>query len=175
MFERFTEDARRIVVAAREEARGLRADTIDPVHLLLALTGDAGPGGGALRAAGLDHDRVRSALVAVGHPLDADALAAVGVDLAQVTAAAEAAFGPGALDRGRKAPGGHISFAEGSKRALELAARLVGRRRTHAIDTGSLLFGVLAADDPLVGRVLRHLGTAPEALEGRVGGDGEVA
>ncbi len=161
MFERFSAEARRAVVAAQQEARDLRAERIEPVHLLLALSRDPGRGGTALRAAGLDHAAGRRALEAAG-PLDADALAAVGIDLERVRTAAESAFGPGALDRARPARGGHLPFAGGSKRALEGALREVlaefRPRRTRVIDTGHLVVGVLSVPDPLVRRVLHLAG-----------------
>src|SRR3954452_15140530 len=113
VFERFTQEARRVVVGAQVEARELRAEKIEPVHLLLALTQDDGRGGAALRACGVDHASARSAVTRAGSPLDADALAAFGIDLDQVRAAAEAAFGPGALDPSRPEPSGHIPFADG--------------------------------------------------------------
>jgi ATP-dependent Clp protease ATP-binding subunit ClpA len=161
LFERFTAEARRVVVTAQEEARDLRAEQIQPVHLLLALAEDRGRGGVVLRAAGVDHESVRSALARSA--LDADALAAVGIDLDQVRAAAEAAFGPGALERGVSERGGHIPFADGSKRVLEESLRHVlrqkVRRRDRAIDSGAVLAGLLAVGDPLVIRVLQQLGT----------------
>ena len=172
MFERFTDEARRAVVVAQEEARVLRAERIEPVHLLLALTDDPGRGGSVLRAAGADHASARAALDRTGGALDADALAAVGIDLHQVRAAAEAAFGPGALDRG-SAHAGHIPFAAGSKRALEESLRHVlrqrGRRRDRAIDSGAVLAGLLAVGDPVVDRVLRQLGADPAGLRGQLG------
>jgi ATP-dependent Clp protease ATP-binding subunit ClpA len=173
VFERFTQEARQVVVAAQEEARGLRADEIAPVHLLLAIAGCGGPGGHVLDAAGLTPGRLRSAAAPAGDPLDADALAALGVDLAQVRAAVEAAFGPGALDP----PGtsSHIRFAAGSKRSLEESLRHAVRHRDRRIDSGSLLAGVLAVDDPVVSRVLRQLGVDADALRHRTGGTGEVA
>src|SRR5215203_5196632 len=125
----------------------MQAERLEPVHLLLALSRDPGRGGAVLRAAGADHASVRSALDRSGGPLDADALAAVGIDLDQVRAAAEAAFGPGALERGGSRPAGHIPFADGSKRALEEALRHVlrsrGQRRDRAIDSGAVLAGLL--------------------------------
>ncbi|MCZ2837009.1 Clp protease N-terminal domain-containing protein [Modestobacter sp. VKM Ac-2985] len=173
MFERFTDEARRAVVVAQEEARTLRAEKIDPVHLLLALAEDPGRGGAVLRAAGADHPTLRSALDRSGSALDADALATVGIDLDQVRAAAESAFGPGALDRGAREPAGHISFADGSKRALEESLRHVlrskVRRRARAIDTGALLAGLLAVGDPVVTRVLRQVGTDADRLRGQLG------
>ena len=172
MFERFTDEARRVVVLAQEEARELRAEAIEPVHLLLALAGDPGRGGQVLRASGADHASVRSALDRSDAALDADALAAVGIDLDQVRAAAEAAFGPGALDRGGERIG-HIAFADGSKRALEEALRHVlaskVRRRARVIDSGAVLAGPLAVGDPLVRRVLQQLGTDADRLHGQLG------
>jgi ATP-dependent Clp protease ATP-binding subunit ClpA len=163
VFERFAHEARSAVVVAQEEARGLRAGHVEPVHLLLALTRDPGRGGVALRAAGLAHAPVRDALTRSGGPLDADALAAVGIDLDRVRAAAESAFGPGALDRGPLARGGHVPFGDGAKQVLESALRHVlaqpRRRRDRVIDTGHLVVGVLAVADPVVERVLQHLGT----------------
>jgi len=174
VFERFTDEARRVVVAAQEEARELRADHIEPVHLLLALTEDTGRGGEVVRGAGADHPSVRSALARSGSALDADALAAVGIDLDQVRAAAEAAFGPGALERGGSGRSGHIPFADGSKRGLEESLRHVlrqkGRRRDRGIDGGAVLAGLLTVQDPLVGRVLQQLGTDPGTLRERIAG-----
>jgi ATP-dependent Clp protease ATP-binding subunit ClpA len=174
VFERFTDEARAVVVQAQEEARPLRAERIEPVHLLLALARDGGRGGAVLRAAGADHSSVRSAMTRSGGALDADALAAVGIDLDRVRSAAEATFGPGALERARPAQaGGHIPFADGSKRALEEALRFVlrqkGRRRDRAIDSGAVLAGLLAVGDPVVTRVLQQLGTDAVRLLERLG------
>jgi ATP-dependent Clp protease ATP-binding subunit ClpA len=173
VFERFTDEARRVVVVAQEEARELRAEQIEPVHVLLALAGDPGRGGEVLRAAGADHASVRSALARSGSALDADALAAVGIDLDQVRAAAEAAFGPGALERGGTERAGHIPFADGSKRALEESLRHVlrqkVRRRDRAIDSGAVLAGLLTVGDPLVDRVLQQLGTDAVRLRAQLG------
>lgn len=178
MFERFTDEARQVVVHAQDEARHLRADQIEPVHLLLAVAGGTGRGAEVLRAAGLDHDRLHEAVVAGSGDLDAEALAALGVDLERVRAAAEATFGPGALDP----PGttGHLRFADGSKRSLEQALRHVLARRglarrNRTIDSGCVLVGVLAVEDPLVTRVLQQLGTDPAALRQRAAERPDVA
>jgi ATP-dependent Clp protease ATP-binding subunit ClpA len=167
VFERFTDEARQVVVRAQDEARHLRAGQVEPVHLLLAIAADPGPGGETMRAAGIDRDRLHRAVAASTDELDAEALAAFGVDLEQVRAAAEAAFGPGALDP----PGteGHLRFADGSKKSLEQALRHVLARRglarrNRVIDSGCVLVGVLAVEDPVVTRVLRQLGADPAAL-----------
>jgi ATP-dependent Clp protease ATP-binding subunit ClpA len=162
VFERFAHEARTAVVEAQEEARRLRAEQIEPVHLLLALTRDPGRGGNALRAVGVDHACARAATSRSSGPLDADALAAVGIDLDRVRAAAESAFGPGALERARPGAGGHLPFTDGAKEALEGALRSVlGQRRPRrdrVIDTGHLVVGVLSVDDPVVRRVLHAAG-----------------
>jgi ATP-dependent Clp protease ATP-binding subunit ClpA len=162
VFERFTDEARLAVVRAQEEARQLHAGRVEPVHLLLALTRDDGRGGTALRAVGADHGTLRAALGA--DALDADVLAAVGVDLAQVRATAEAVFGPGALDRGRREPSGHLSFAEGSKRALEESLRAAVRHKDRRLDSGHVLLGVLAVADPTVVRLLARRSGEGEEL-----------
>src|SRR4051794_34146894 len=54
MFERFTEEARRVVVLAQEEARLARDPSIDGTHLLLGIAVTEGPGAQALQGAGVD-------------------------------------------------------------------------------------------------------------------------
>jgi ATP-dependent Clp protease ATP-binding subunit ClpA len=169
VFERFTDEARQVVVAAQSEARQLRAGRIEPIHLLLALAGEPGRGGRVLRDAGVDHERLRAVVVRSG-ALDADALAAVGIDLDAVRSATEAAFGPGALDRDRRWVSGHIPFTDRSKQALVETVRLVGLQRVNRIDAGHVLFGVLAVDDPLVVRVLQQLGADVQDLRLRLSG-----
>lgn len=64
MFERFTEQARQVVVLAQEESRGLGHDQIGTEHMLLGLFGDEG-GVAARTLARLDitADRVRDEIV----------------------------------------------------------------------------------------------------------------
>ena len=167
MFERFTDEARQAVVRAQEEARGLHAAQVEPVHLLLALTRDAGRGGAALATAGIDHATLRAALDPA--VLDAHALAAVGVDLDQVRATTEAVFGPGALDRGRRPVSGHLPFADGSKRALEESLRAALRLKERRLDSGHVLLGVLAVADPTVVRLLAAVPGDADAVRSALG------
>jgi ATP-dependent Clp protease ATP-binding subunit ClpA len=169
VFERFTREARTTVARAQDAARAARADHIEPVHLLLALAHDEGRGGRELRAVGAGPEALADAVAQVGGPLDAAALAAVGIDLDRVRAATEATFGPGALEGGGRSPAGHIPFADVSKRTLAEAVLLAARTRAGAIDSGHLLAGVLAVDDAVVERVLRHLGRDPGELRRRLG------
>jgi len=154
MFEKFTKEARAAVVEAQQVARETRSATIDTRHLLAALVGDAGPAADALRAAGLDPDDVVARArrsIASGEPLDAGALAAVGVDLEEIRRRTDEVFGAGALDRaGARGPrrGKHVPFTDDAKKSLELALREAVRLKDRGIDGGHLLLGVLRADCP---------------------------
>jgi hypothetical protein len=60
VFERFTDDCRRVVVLAQEEARLLAHDRIGSEHLLLAILREGGVVASALAPFGLTVDRVRA-------------------------------------------------------------------------------------------------------------------
>jgi ATP-dependent Clp protease ATP-binding subunit ClpA len=105
VFERFTDRAREVLVAAQGEARELQHNFLGTEHLLLGLLQGEGVAARVLRSERLDLDEVRVAVrtwVGPGlHGLvdDAAALATIGIDLEQVTAAVEESFGKGALTR----------------------------------------------------------------------------
>jgi len=150
MFERFHASARRVVGHAREEASAGGRDSIGCEHLLLGLLAEPGAASLALAAAGVQMTEVRAALAArpgVGeHPLDADALALIGIDLDAVRRAADASFGPGALDRAqpaRRGPARRMTMTAEAKKSLELALRAATRQRHPAITTGHLLIGII--------------------------------
>lgn len=112
MFERFTRDARTVVVHAQEHARRLGHRYIGCEHILLALAGSGQPAGAVLREQGVTPERVETEivhLVGLGagaglfEGLDRDALAAIGVDLDAVRARIEAAFGMEALTQASQA------------------------------------------------------------------------
>ena len=105
MFERFTRDARTVVVSTQELCRSLGADEVRPVHLLLALTEDDSGARDVLAAHGLTPDAVAEALgaprAAPSAPLgddDAAALRSLGIDLDAIRAAVDKQFGEGALE-----------------------------------------------------------------------------
>ncbi|MGL5930470.1 MAG: Clp protease N-terminal domain-containing protein, partial [Dermatophilaceae bacterium] len=90
MFERFTRDARAVVVDAQEVCRALDAHEVRPVHLLLALAESGGATRGTLEAHGLTSDDVSAALGAPSpspppppplHGDDAATLRTLGIDL----------------------------------------------------------------------------------------------
>src|ERR1700756_3445098 len=89
MFERFTRQARVAVVLAQEEARELRTREVAPQHLLLGILQAAGNDlSAALGGYGLTADVVRARLIEAAPKTDesldedAEALRAIGIDLA---------------------------------------------------------------------------------------------
>ena len=112
MFERFTDRARRVIVRAQDEARGLQHNYIGTEHLLLGLLDarTAKPGG--------SWDDSGSSLPATRE----DVIAAVGA--------------------GRDAPAGRIPFTPRAKKALELALREALSLQHNYIGTEHLLLGV---------------------------------
>lgn len=185
MFERFTAEARQVVVTAQDAARGAGDPCIDGAHLLLAIAEVPGPGRTVLVGWGVHPAEVRRAMREVANPdaepLDADALAALGIDLGRVRQAAEAAFGAGALDarRGRwcrrRPVSGHLPFTPNSKKALELSLRAAVRRGDRAIDSRHLLLGALDAHDQRAEAVLRRLDVDPGTLRKRLEEDSDAA
>ena len=65
MFENFTDNARRVVVLAQEEARTLGHDSIGPEHLLIALTRDDTCAARTLTGLGADASAVAGTILAV--------------------------------------------------------------------------------------------------------------
>src|SRR5579863_7434264 len=93
MFERFTDQARRVVVLAQEEARLLNHNYIGTEHLLLGVIREGdGLAGRALTDLGVSLEAVRDqVLVIIGH--------------------------------GERMPTGHIPFTPRAKKVLELSLR----------------------------------------------------
>jgi ATP-dependent Clp protease ATP-binding subunit ClpA len=114
MFERFTEDARQVIVAAQEEARLLDHDHIGTEHLLIGL--------------GRSPD-----------DLPGRALAEFGVSADTVRAKVTEMFGHGDEPRG----GGQLPFTQAAKKALELALRAALKLQDNWIESGHVLLGVV--------------------------------
>jgi ATP-dependent Clp protease ATP-binding subunit ClpA len=133
MFERFTNDARQVVILAQDECRALGHSSIGTVHLLVALSAGEGAGARALRDHGLEpadlRERVRR-------------LATIGIDLEEVQRAVESAFGAGALESARQVKG-HIRFTVQAKKALELSLRSALALKHKHINSGHVLLGLL--------------------------------
>jgi ATP-dependent Clp protease ATP-binding subunit ClpA len=182
MFERFTDQARQVVITAQVQARTLRHDWIGTEHLLLAILAQPTTlSARALHGHGLTLERasrlVQEALSDGSRQLDAEALRAIGIDLDSVRASVEASFGEGALDpasvearfggagqepAGRRARRGglfgHVRFSARAKKALELGLREAIRLRQNRIGDAHLLLGLLREGQGLAALVLTRAG-----------------
>jgi ATP-dependent Clp protease ATP-binding subunit ClpA len=182
MFERFSQDARNVVVQAQNEARRAGAHHIGPEHLLMGLMlGRSGIGYDVLHANGItlefvraESDRLlgRSATGFGGD--DVEALKTIGIDLEAVVESVERSFGPGALAGGTSSSiTGHIPFAHQAKKVLELSLREALRLHHNYIGTEHILLGMVRQGDGPVAQILTNGGTEPDALreqvEARVG------
>jgi ATP-dependent Clp protease ATP-binding subunit ClpA len=167
MFERFTADARQVVVDAQHEARQMHTGHIGTEHLLLALLAQPTTLTAAvLTRHGLTHDAVarsvRSYVSSQG--LDAEALSSVGIDLDAVRESVEATFGPGALDAGRRTVRGHIPFSPRAKKVLELSLREALALKQKSISDGHIALGLLREGEGLAMKALADLGVDPAAV-----------
>jgi ATP-dependent Clp protease ATP-binding subunit ClpA len=147
MFERFAQTARQAVIDARQEAAWAGQDRVHSEHVLLGLLREPGPAADALTAAGVDAEALRARLPRGDHEiragLDADALSTLGIDLDAVRRAADAAFGPGALDRARVPGSSRLQFSPDAKQTLAGAVREAVHRSQREITSGHLLLGIL--------------------------------
>ena len=111
MFERFSQDARTLVVHATEHARRLGHRYVGGEHILLAAVSADQPASAVMRAQGVTPDLVEEEIVrrvglgagSLFGGLDRDALATIGIDLDAVRARIEASFGPQALTNAAQA------------------------------------------------------------------------
>ena len=134
MFERFTDDARAVVVQAQEHARRLGHRYIGCEHLLLAVASAGEPASAVLREHGVTPEAVNTQIVRFAGrgpsaglfaAADHNALAAIGIDLDAVRARIEEVFGPGAFTRAT--PGACRSRRPAWRKRSP--ARLLRRRR----------------------------------------------
>jgi len=174
MFERFTTDARQVVVNAQEQARMMGSDHIGTEHVLLSLLTTP-----VARLVPFDAETARADIERLaGVPSvpdlsfteadeeDAAALKAIGIDLDKVRAAIEESFGAGSLRLPKPAPkkrgifgklyagGGHIPFSLRAKKLLELSLREAIRLKQNFIAPEHIMLGLLREGDGLAARVL---------------------
>ena len=175
MFERFTRQARDVVVRARQEASQLGHPQVGTEHLLLALLSpDAGVPHAVLRRAGVEPARVRADVERlVGAPRrilsaeDAAALSTVGIDLDAVLARLEESFGPEALHRACPPPRRRLPwrrrpsrerFAPRAKKVLELSLREALRLGHDHLGSEHILLGLLREGSGLAAQILTKAG-----------------
>jgi ATP-dependent Clp protease ATP-binding subunit ClpA len=138
MFERFTNNARQVIVLAQEEARRLDHNYIGTEHVLLGLL--AQPDSIARRA-----------------------LDGTGITLEQARARVEAT-----IKRGKRSPSGHIPFTPRAKKVLELALREALHLGHNYIGTEHILLGLIREGEGLGAVVLENLGVDVQALRQQV-------
>jgi ATP-dependent Clp protease ATP-binding subunit ClpA len=166
MFERFTEEARGVVVAAQREASDLHHGWIGTEHLLLGLLAEPQARGARLLAGfGITRAWGRAEVERVigrGEPdLDAAALATLGIDLDAVRERVERTFGPGALSRrpgcrrGRSPGDARIPFTPRAKKALELSLREAIAMGDNFIGSEHLLLGLAREGEGVAAEILR--------------------
>jgi ATP-dependent Clp protease ATP-binding subunit ClpC len=129
MFQRFTDRARRTIVFAQEEARGLNHNWIGTEHLLLAL-------------------------IREGHGVGAKALESMQISLDAARQQVELIIGRG-QDAVRD---GHIPFTPRAKKVLELSLREAQQLGHDYIGTEPILLGLIREGDGVAAQVLVSLG-----------------
>ncbi len=181
MFERFTAEARHLLVQAQEHAVRRGHGWIGCEHLLLAVADTQSPAGSLLREAGASPEALKEAAGAVlgSNGIDGDdtlLLATLGIDVEAVTRAAEATFGSDALQaargtrrrRRRGRPSVRCSpcpqFTPKAKRCLELSLREALRLEDRHIGVEHITLALLARDDTVAWAVLLHVGVIPDDL-----------
>jgi len=128
VFERYTENARRVVILASDKARMLRHDYIGAEHLLLALIHDEqSTAGRLLSALGISHATVRR-----------DVEQAVPAGVAETP--------------------DHLPFHPAAKQVLELGLLEAVRLNSPRIGTGHLLLGLIREGKSPGAQVLSALG-----------------
>ena len=128
MFERFTDRARRVVVLAQDEARGLRHNYIGTEHLLLGLISEGeGVAAKALETMGIKGEAVRASVIEI-------------------------------IGEGEKPVEGHIPFTPRAKRVFELSLREALQLGHNYIGTEHLLLGLLKEGEGVAAQVLTKQG-----------------
>lgn len=182
MFERFTNQARQVLVEAQLHARRLGHNYLGCEHLLLAVASSDSGAGEVLRSLGATPQAVEeSAQRGLGAPtsvIDREALAAIGIDLETVQQRIEAAFGPNALNRRRpSAPrrrgwrrrrpscdlqnAHRLVLTPRAKKSLELSLREALDRGDGHIGIEHLTLALATMKDGLASWIFADLGVSP--------------
>ena len=134
MFERFTAQAREVIVLAQEEAVALRHNYIGTEHLLLGLLRiDDGPAARVFSSFGVTLDEARRMVARV--------------------------VGPGEVE-----PAGQIPFTPRSKNVLELAFREALRLQSSDVGPEHILLGLAREGEGVAARILLDLGADERAV-----------
>ncbi|WP_371576939.1 Clp protease N-terminal domain-containing protein [Streptomyces sp. NBC_01314] len=190
MFERFTKDARAVVLGAVGHAERTHAREVTEEHLLLSLLDRrASRASFALAALGLTEtdrrDSVERALAEARRRgglsrADVDALSDLGINLSEIVSRVEEAHGVGALESDRKGArsgwglrSGHRPFTRDAKDVLTRSLRTAHAHRDRHIGDEHLLLA-LTVRPGVPAEVLADHGVTHEALERVLYGAGEA-
>src|SRR5208282_860674 len=159
MFERFTDPARSVVISAKTKAAERGDDQILPVHMLYGLAATEGLAARVLAPLGTDAaavERELDRMTEAGRVVagdqdrdDAEALAAMGIDLEEIKRKIEESFGPGALNRVPLTPRGPLNWtgrlplSDQSKLTLAFSLREARVLRHSYIGTEHVLLGLM--------------------------------
>lgn len=165
MFEIFSGPARQAIMLAQDEAIGLGDDFVGTEHLLTGLAGvPDGVAGRLLAECGLSAELARARTTEFrpagqGGPAiaPADALAAIGVDVAAIRRRADEAFGPGAFVYPRPA------YDAAARAAIEESVAQAEALGHDYVGTGHMLLGMLAGSDNAATRILGSVGLAGDS------------
>lgn len=169
MFERFTKEARLVVVGAVSEAEDLSSPEVDPLHLLASLTRfPDGAAAQALSELGVALDDVaawaeRARRRGGVSDAEAEALGDLGIDVETLVARVEQGHGRGALARGSLLSKRHRPFAGSTKRVLVRCVEEAQGLRDRHIGSEHLLLS-LATLPGTAADVLASLDIEPLAI-----------
>ncbi|MEU4097429.1 Clp protease N-terminal domain-containing protein [Streptomyces sp. NPDC026673] len=168
MFEFFTDHGKQAVAASQDEAVALGHDFIGTEHLLLGLlSAEAGTAAGVLHGQNVDLERARqetvrvleaAGIVASGGRPARDALASLGIDVAEIQRQADTSFGAGAFQFPRPA------YTQEARTALTNTlgeARALGR---DTFGTEHILLGLLTVPEGHAMEVLAAFQVDPATL-----------
>jgi Clp amino terminal domain, pathogenicity island component len=134
VFERFTEQARQVVVLAQEEARTLKHNYIGTEHILLGLLREEeGLGARVLANVDITIERVRGQVVRI-------------------------------VGSGEEATSGQIPFTPRAKQILEMALREALSLGHDYIGPEHILLGLVRENDGVAARILLDFGADPETI-----------
>ena len=138
MFEKFSNQGRRVIVLSQEEARLLNHDYIGTEHILLGLVHeDEGVAAKALESLGISLDDVRHEVEEL-------------------------------VDQGGSRPSGHIPFTPRAKKVLELSLREALQLGHSYIGTEHILLGLVREGEGVACQALVKLGANLPTVRARV-------
>lgn len=173
IFDSFGPAARKVVMEAQQQARGLGHDYVGTEHLLFAvLAAEQEAGGGILTGHGITLEAARTAAAAKSASWvpDADALRAAGVDPATVTEQARRQLGSDLTVAGHTAPprpagvpADAVAFTPRVRRVFEMAVASKAAAEQPAgaaseVGANDLLAAILDEGAGLAPLVLEQLG-----------------